>query len=121
MNRRCTICQIKEPRNNTASYCKSCHNEYQKKYYKTHPQSIDQAAKKRRASIRQLIIDKKNVPCMDCKVSYPSYVMDFDHVRGNKQFNLSTAAEKSKQRVTEEMAKCDIICANCHRIRTWKH
>ncbi len=46
--------------------------------------------------------------------------MDFDHVRGEKKFNLGSvlALNVSAEILDEEIAKCDIVCANCHRIRT---
>ncbi len=62
----------------------------------------------------------KSVPCMDCGGSFPPYVMDFDHRRGVKKFNVSLAYAKAWSDVLVEMKKCDIVCANCHRIRTHK-
>lgn len=59
---------------------------------------------------------------MDCGVSYPSYVMDFDHRDPSlKKFELGDALSKvySIQLVLDEIAKCDVVCANCHRIRTY--
>jgi len=44
--------------------------------------------------------------------------MDFDHVRGAKRFHLSESEHKSKRLIKEEIRKCDLVCANCHRIRT---
>ena len=56
---------------------------------------------------------------MDCNVTYPSYVMDFDHVRGEKKFLLARGHQKTGfNQVIAEMAKCDVVCSNCHRIRT---
>lgn len=64
---------------------------------------------------------KSNTPCMDCKKSYPYYVMDFDHVRGRKQKNVSELiVTLSKKKIDEEIAKCEIVCSNCHRSRTHK-
>ena len=58
-------------------------------------------------------------PCADCGVQYPPYVMDFDHVRGEKLFNVSAkAGSMARERRDAEIAKCDLVCANCHRIRT---
>jgi lysyl-tRNA synthetase class I len=62
---------------------------------------------------------KSKTPCMDCKESYPYYVMDFDHVRGRKQANVAELINTlSKKRIDEEISKCEIVCSNCHRIRT---
>lgn len=75
--------------------------------------------KAKRAKIRQLLQEAKNHPCMDCGSSYPYYVMDFDHRPGeDKIFNPSEATTKSERLLLEEIAKCDLVCANCHRFRT---
>ena len=45
--------------------------------------------------------------------------MDFDHVRGQKQANvMELVSTLSKKRIDLEIAKCEIVCSNCHRIRT---
>lgn len=63
---------------------------------------------------------KSNTPCMDCKESFPYYVMDFDHVRGQKHANVMELIKTlSKKKIDEEIAKCEIVCSNCHRIRTY--
>lgn len=102
------------------NYCHFCHNEYQKTYYKLNPRSIDESTKKRREIIRDIIKAIKSNPCTDCGNKYPYYVMDFDHLY-NKKFNLSIAANKlmSVEKVMKEIDKCEIVCANCHRIRTF--
>jgi len=65
---------------------------------------------------------KQNTPCADCNQNFPHYVMDFDHVRGEKKFNISSAISRriNKKTIWEEIAKCDVVCANCHRERTYK-
>ena len=57
---------------------------------------------------------------MDCGITYPYFVMDFDHVEGEKKFNISIAANKlrSMKLILEELSKCELVCSNCHRIRT---
>lgn len=60
----------------------------------------------------------KDQPCWDCEHSYPPECMDFDHVRGNKKFNV--AAIRTIERLSAEITKCDLVCANCHRIRGQK-
>lgn len=62
---------------------------------------------------------KEKTPCMDCKMQYPYYVMDFDHVRGIKHKNVAELIPSlSKKKIDEEISKCEIVCSNCHRIRT---
>ena len=62
---------------------------------------------------------KTKTPCVDCGINYPYYVMDFDHVRGQKHANvMELVSTLSKKRIDLEIAKCEIVCSNCHRIRT---
>jgi hypothetical protein len=44
--------------------------------------------------------------------------MDFDHVRGSKLMEVSRLVGASAQRLRDELAKCEVVCANCHRIRS---
>lgn len=61
----------------------------------------------------------KDVPCMDCGGRFPPECMDFDHVRGEKKFTIGPYVLCADQEwFLEEVLKCDIVCANCHRIRT---
>lgn len=63
---------------------------------------------------------KERHPCVDCKIQYPYYVMDFDHVRGRKHKNvMELVPTLSKKKVDEEIAKCEVVCSNCHRIREY--
>jgi len=77
--------------------------------------------KKQKEFLAQYLKDlKEKNPCMDCKVWYPYYMMDFDHVRGTKQANVAELVNTlSKKRLDEEIAKCEIVCSNCHRARTY--
>jgi hypothetical protein len=70
---------------------------------------------------RGIICAAKSVPCMDCKESFPVVCMDFDHRNPEeKSFNISRLGMiTSEKRLREEIAKCDVVCSNCHRIRTW--
>ena len=72
---------------------------------------------------KKLIVNqvKQETPCADCSEYYPHYVMDFDHrtdvvkvAAVSAMLNMSfTWAD-----IESEMDKCDLVCANCHRIRT---
>jgi len=73
-------------------------------------------ARERREWLNSL---KEGVPCHDCGNTYPPYVMDYDHrdptqkVRG-----VTNMLMYSEANILAEIAKCDLVCANCHRIRT---
>ena len=61
------------------------------------------------------IKETKEKPCMDCGIQYPYYVMQFDHRDPKiKIKNVSLMWNYSDKKFFEEVAKCDIICANCH-------
>lgn len=60
-----------------------------------------------------------NHPCVDCGESDP-VVLEFDHVRGVKDTNVANLISGAgrMQRLMDEIAKCDVRCANCHRRKT---
>lgn len=61
----------------------------------------------------------KDLPCMDCGQAYPRVCMDFDHrPDSGKFFNISQMRGRPYDVVLAEVAKCDVVCSNCHRIRT---
>lgn len=91
-----------------------------KPYYEANKQYYKDKAKSRRLALRKMIEDIKSVPCVDCNVQFPSYAMDFDH-RENKINDVARLVSNgtSLVKILQEINKCDIVCANCHRIRTY--
>lgn len=90
-----------------------------KEHYAANKQSYVDRAKKRSESVRRWLKDQKTgVPCADCGEVYPHYVMDYDHL-GDKEFEISDRpGGRSKERLLAEIAKCELVCANCHRERS---
>lgn len=83
------------------------------------------ARSRRHADDRRTRLDAiKSVPCMDCGGRFPPVCMDFDHRDPSTKANDRTAsmstfaASQPWSVVMAEIAKCDVVCANCHRIRT---
>ena len=75
----------------------------------------------RRNAIREIIGRAKDRPCADCGRRYPRFVMDFDHRdTATKRYNIGRDAlsRLNVQQLLSEVAKCDVVCANCHRMRT---
>lgn len=107
------------------SYCKSCKSEYNRRWYQENREK--QIADARRNNLRyirenqEFVNAVKDVPCADCGGHFPPICLDFDHVRGEKLANVSELVRRanSLDAIRAEMEKCDIVCSNCHRIRTF--
>lgn len=69
-------------------------------------------------SRRERVYALKSRPCTDCGNCFPYECMDFDHVRGSKRKEISSMLNCSIEVLEEELGKCDLVCANCHRIRS---
>lgn len=79
----------------------------------------ERAAIRKRAEITKAEVAKlKSDPCTDCGNSFSPESMDYDHVpgRGEKRSNVSLIRVLSV--ALSEIKKCDLVCANCHRVRT---
>lgn len=61
---------------------------------------------------------KESQFCKDCDEKFPHYIMELDHVRGKKEGNVSSMLD-SRPKLLRELAKCDVVCGNCHNTRTW--
>lgn len=62
----------------------------------------------------------KDKPCADCGIQYLPPAMDFDHLPGvDKLFDIANHKMGAWSDVLAEIAKCEVVCSNCHRIRTW--
>src|SRR5687767_2079081 len=58
--------------------------------------------------------EQKEKPCADCGESYPYYVMQFDHIGTDKVMEVGKLARQaSMATVVAEVAKCEVVCANC--------
>jgi hypothetical protein len=72
---------------------------------------------KRAEAIKEI---KERTPCADCRQFFPYFVLQFDHVGDDKEFNIGDANRRgySMKRIIAEIQKCEVVCANCHAIRT---
>lgn len=100
--------------------CRACANAYLKAHYERNKAAYIAKARKWEATIKSFILEAKRAPCVDCDGSFAPCVMDFDHLPGNeKEFGVAEGRSQGIERVKAEIAKCDLVCANCHRIRTF--
>ena len=95
--------------------------EYLRQHYRANKQDYTARRKRRLEKFREIVSATKNKPCADCGKIYPYYVMDFDHVRGKKKWAIAQRSwVPSEKSLRAEIAKCDVVCSNCHRERTHK-
>lgn len=112
----CTKCGVDKPlseyylsEGKPRSRCKICFSA---------DRSLGVTAWRRRTKIK--LIEIHGGKCLDCGGEFPPHVFDFDHRDGSeKAFGISNQGNtKAFQALLVESQKCDLVCANCHRIRT---
>ena len=128
--KRCGKCGKKKPfsdfnrfiraKDGLQPYCRVCARAYYQAR-NTEIRALIQARKRQLRTelllfVRAYLLEH---PCTDCGERDP-VVLEFDHVRGVKAGNVSTMMREpvTLKRLQEEIAKCDVRCANCHRRRT---
>jgi CRISPR/Cas system-associated protein Cas10 (large subunit of type III CRISPR-Cas system) len=130
----CSVCKEKKDLTNynksnkckdgLQTFCKECSRaKSRSSYRKNHDANLkvvtlkkNRIKERNRKYIYDLLIKSK---CIDCGFTDPR-ALEFDHVRGEKIMELSkmVANGSSLSRIQKEIDKCEIRCANCHRIRT---
>lgn len=93
-----------------------------KKHYENNKAYYHKKAEEHKDRVQEYVRSLKDKPCEDCGVRYPHYIMDFDHREGSdKVRNIAAMVRRSsRKKLDEEIAKCDLVCSNCHRERTWQ-
>jgi len=144
----CSVCRMPKPttdfridRSRADGFCPLCqacaiekqrawraeHPERQKAisdrgYQKNKARILKRSQEYRRRQLARLVAQlKAGRPCLDCGQVFPPCVMDFDHRPGvDKSFGLNghNLGRHALATVMDEVAKCDLVCANCHRLRT---
>lgn len=102
--------------------CKSC---FKAAYVADKPAQIARVTArnlKHKIELKAYVSELKKSPCTDCNISYHPFVMDWDHVRGTKLKDISELVRSavSWAKLKEELTKCELVCSNCHRLRTGK-
>lgn len=101
------------------AWCRSCKNGHHQDYYTKNKESWLKKASTYRRSIREKLDQLKIEPCTDCGNKFDPVCMDFDHIDDNKERNISTmVGHNSWEHILIEIEKCELVCANCHRMRT---
>lgn len=128
----CTECKQKKSldsfdlkRGKPRSNCKACVSKYTKEHYWQNKQYyLEKATVNRRLArkrLREFLYNYYKIhPCVECGEDDPM-VLEFDHLR-DKYRGIAIMVNRafSITRIKEEIAKCEIVCANCHKRRTAK-
>jgi hypothetical protein len=94
---------------------------YNKTWYDDNRSKCKKWVQTRVKALRRFVASiKASNPCTDCGEYFPSVCMDFDHVAG-KERNLAEGVRNgwSEERLLTEIGRCELVCSNCHRIRTF--
>lgn len=105
--------------------CRRCLADYIVKYLKNNPDKKRlkrDTNNKRRHELFDFVRKlKEGTPCKDCREKYHYCAMQFDHLDSDKKIQTISYMIRqiySLDKLKEEIAKCEIVCANCHAIRT---
>lgn len=106
------------------SRCKTCAKTSSSIWMKTAAGAPAMKARKkyrRRDRAREWLDEQKKGPCVDCGKSFPACAMHFDHVKGDKRASLARLVSNgdSLENLQAEIAKCDLVCACCHAVRSY--
>lgn len=110
-------------RGNRQPWCKACRKAYDAAYHQRVRERRKEQRRRRKVEIlawyRAL---KEAAPCVDCGRHFPHPAMQFDHLPGTeKRDDIGRLMRhSSKGLVLAEIAKCELVCANCHAIRTFR-
>jgi hypothetical protein len=118
------LAQFSARRSKKQPWCKECNRANARRYYQENKarlvKDINKLRKSRMHASQQFITEYLvSNPCVDCGEADP-VVLEFDHVRGQKKNVMSSLVAEgySIRAIKDEIAKCDVVCANCHRRRT---
>ena len=107
-------------------HCKQCHNDKARIRWKENPKYRDsvRAAKQRMKDRLRDIVAKylKSHPCLCCGEEN-WLVLEFDHKDPeDKAREIARFINDGCRvdRLSLEISKCDVLCANCHRLKTLK-
>lgn len=125
----CARCLVWKPRSafhnsrtGQFSYCRDCRNAYDRSYYAAGGKAARGIRQQRfKNDARRWMAElKSGIPCADCGQTYPVYVMHWDHLPGYDKIDDVSAMVDSRSRaaVLDELQKCELVCGNCHVLRT---
>jgi ribosomal protein L44E len=97
------------------AYDRAYYQRTKDRYNASRRGGIRKHTQKRRAMLNRIKLERG---CADCGYNAHAIALDFDHHTGEKVKGVSALYVHSLETLMAEIAKCDVVCANCHRIRT---
>ena len=117
------ITNFARKRKRRSPVCKTCKNAYNRTHYTEHTQVYKERKATRKSDTRHWYEQlKAALRCNRCPENHPATI-HFHHIdRKSKEINLCNAITYgwSKERILAEIAKCEVLCANCHAKEHWK-
>lgn len=100
------------------SYCRPCQRVYRQEHYQKNKTKYRQRIKDRRVEERiKFYAWLSTKACVDCG-NADMRVLEFDHLRDKKFSIAEKLGDASFETLQKEIEKCEVVCANCHKIRT---
>jgi hypothetical protein len=95
--------------------------EYRRQYNAVKRSVKRERDRQRREEVKGAVNKLKDAPCLDCGNRFPPVAMDFDHLGGKTKSIASMVGQAYKlDLILEEISRCALVCACCHRVRTEK-
>ena len=130
--RRCSSCHIEKEntkeffraksqnRPGLRSTCIQCEYAAHKVYREKNKEKIKAKKAEYNKDLKEAVLRLKDNPCTDCGQKFHHSAMDFDHISGDKIDSIANMVNGGKGKlVFEEIEKCELVCSNCHRVRTY--
>lgn len=97
------------------------HRQAKAAWYQKNKEKSDEATRARKLANKRWLDEQKKSPCLDCAGAFHTSAMHFHHRDpATKEMGLAKAVlTRGRAFLSAEIAKCDLICANCHAVREW--
>lgn len=96
--------------------CIDCRKELNKLNYLANKEKVLNGKQQRIERNRKVIVEALLSGCVDCGIK-DIRVLEFDHLE-HKYKGVAQMRDHSLEKVKKEISKCEVVCANCHNIRT---
>ena len=128
--KRCGSCELTKPLSEFhrrgpghQTWCKACRRTYDRDYHRrTRPIRLAQKRLQHRRISEWYRELKSSTPCADCGRTFHHAAMSWDHLPGHVKVDdvSSLVSRHNRSLILAEIAKCELVCANCHAVRSYE-